>query len=350
MSASGFVPLALTAMSARTAVGDDIEETCASIRAGIVRLREHDSYRSLSTDGPGELLVTGRVDGLDPALKGAARLIELLVPVIEDVLRRGDLSPFDCARVGLLLALPAPDSVVDTWHLEETFVDLLLGRLSLGFGQTRVSQHGSCGALELCTEANALLAGGLVDACIVAGVDSYLSPDRIGPLDEAYRLKSRRNVDGFVPGEGAVALLFESASRITRREARVLGRIMAVGVGDEPNVMGGDRPSSGRGLCGALRAALADEPIRYGLCDMNGESYRGFEWGIVRARLGEQLAHVEQWVFPALSMGEIGAAAGPLMIAMAVEAFRREYAPAGDVVVGASSDGPRRAAVRMRRP
>lgn len=350
MSASGFLPLALTASSAWTAVGDDIEETCASIRAGIVRLREHDSYRSLSADGPGELLVTGKVDRLNPALVGTERLLDLLVPVMEDILRRADLSPFDCARVGLLIALPESDPVVDAWHLEDGFVDLLLRRLSLGFGQTRILQHGSCGALELCTEANTLLAGGLVDACIIAGVDSYLSPDRLGPLDEAYRLKSSRNVDAFVPGEGAAALLFESALRISRREAWVLGRIMAVGVGDEPNTMGGDRPSSGRGFCGALRAAFGEEPIRHVLCDLNGESYRGFELGITRARLGEQLANVERWVFPALCIGDTGAATGPLMMAMAAEAFRRAYALAGDIVIGASSDGPRRAAVRMRRP
>ena len=59
--------------------------------------------------------------------------------------------------------------------------------------------------------------------------------------------------------------------------------------GEEPQTIGGDRESSGRGLTHALRAALAggaSHAPRWVLCDLNGESYRSFEWGIARARVG----------------------------------------------------------------
>jgi len=350
MSVASFLPLSLTAMSARTAVGDDIEETCASVRAGIVRLREHPTYRSIAPDGPGEPLVTGRVDGVDPGCKGRERLLGLLVPVLEDVMRRGDVSPFDCARVALLVSLPVPEPVVDTWHIEETFVEEIQKRLALRFGQTHFTRSGHGGAIELFLEAQALLAIGAVDACIVAGVDSYLSLDRLEPLDAAYRLKSRRNVDAFVPGEAASALLFENAERMTHRNARVLARIMSVGVGDEPNTMAGDLSSSGTGLTGAMRAALGNESIGLVLSDFNGESYRGSELGIAGARVGKKLANAERWVFPVLSMGDIGAASGALLVGLAAEAFRRGHAPEGDALVSASGDGSRRAAARVRRP
>jgi len=350
VSASGFVPLALTAANAWTAVGHDIEETSASIRARIVRLREHPFYRTITAEAPGDPLVTGRVDGVDPELGGAARLVALLAPVLLTLFERAEISPMDAARAALLVALPAPDEVVDTWGLEEGFVGALERRLAIGFGRTMVCRSGHSGAIELCGEAAGMLASGAVEACIVAGVDSYLSPDRLAPLDEAYRLKSKRNVDGFVPGEGAAALLFESEARIADRGRRVLARVSGVGVGDEAETSGGERPSSGRGLCGALRAALGEEPVSYLLCDLNGESYRGFEWGIARARLADRLAPDVRMVFPAISTGDLGAAAGALLVGIAAEAFRRGYAPPGDVLVGASSEGPRRAAARLRRP
>lgn len=350
MSAAGFLPLVLTAASARTSVGDDVEETCASIRARIVRLREHPFYRSIAADGPGEPLVTGRVDGVDPAAVGAERLITLLLPVLEDVLRRGDVSPFELSRTALLLSLPAPDEAVEGWKLDEGFFDVLGRRAAVSFGHTGLSRSGHSGVLELCAEASALLMSGAVDACVVAGVDSYLSADRMALLDGRYRLKSKRNVDGFFPGEAAAALLFESEARLHKRGAAVLARIAAVGVADEPETCAGERPSSGRGLCGALRAALGAEKASWVLCDLNGESYRGFEWGIASARLGESFSPSNKLVFPAISTGDIGAAAGALLVGMVSEAFRRGYAPSGEAIVWTSSDGPRRAAVRVQRP
>lgn len=350
MSAAGFLPLSLTAASARTSVGDDIEETCASLRARIVRLREHSFYRSLTKEGAGEPLVTGRVDAVAPQAKGAERLFPLLLPVLEDVLRRGDVSPFELSRVALLVSLPARDEAVEGWELDETFLDVLSRRASMLFGQTRICRSGHSGALELCAEASELLMSGVVDVCIVAGVDSYLSPDRMALLDGQYRLKSRRNVDGYFPGEAAAALLFESEARVHERGAAVLSRLVAVGIADEPNVCGGDRPSSGRGLCGALRAALGAEKASWVLCDLNGESYRGFEWGVASARLGDSFSSSTKLVFPAISTGDIGAASGALLVGMAAEAFRRGRAPAGEAIVWTSSDGPRRAAARLRRP
>lgn len=350
MSASGFLPLCLTATSARTAVGDDSEETSASIRARIIRLQEHPVYRSICPNGLGEPLATARVDSVDPAAVGAERLLTLLLPVLEDVMRRGDVSPFALQRTALLVALPGPDAAVETWKLEESFLDTISHRLALNFPVTRLSQSGHSGVLELCAEASSLLTSGVVDTCVVAGVDSYLSADRMALLDGQYRLKSQRNVDGFFPGEAAAALLFESEAHLEKRGASAIAKLVAVGVADEPETCAGERPSSGRGLSGALRAALGPEKAAFLLGDLNGESYRSFEWGIVSARLGEAIAPSAKVMFPVLSTGDVGAASGALLVGLVAQAFRRGWAPLDEAIVWTSSDGPRRAAARLRRP
>ena len=167
-------------------------------------------------------------------------------------------------------------------------------------------------------------------------------------LDHAYRLKSARNVDGFCPGEAAVALLFEDAR--PRRGVTRAAAISAIGLGTEPEPLRSDKVSTGTGLVQALRAALpVDRGPEFLLCDLNGESYRAFEWGVAQARLGARLEGLRRVVMPARSVGDVGAATGALLIATAAEAFARGWAPGEDALLFTGSDGPLRAAARVSR-
>jgi 3-oxoacyl-[acyl-carrier-protein] synthase-1 len=85
------------------------------------------------------------------------------------------------------------------------------------------------------------------------------------------------------------------------------------------------------------------------LCALNGESYRSFEWGLMRARLGAALGDVERLVHPAASLGDVGAATGGVLVACVVKALGRGYAASDAAVVWASSDGAGRAAALVER-
>ncbi len=347
-----FRALTLTAAAARTAVGGNVEQTAAAIRAGLSRFGAHASYEALSRDPEWEArepLTVAAAPGIDPALRGAERLHALLTPVLADLVEVAGLERRDFSECALLLALPAPDEAVATWRLAETFALELCRRTGLVFKASRQSLSGHAAALELLAEASSLLASGEVQSCLVAGVDSYLSEDRLALLDEGYRLKSARNVDGFCPGEAAAALLVEGAR--SRRGVAPRATITALGLGLEPEPMRSEKVSTGAGLVQALRGALPGEGSpELLLCDLNGESYRAFEWGVAQARLGARLEGLRRAVMPASRFGDVGAATGALLAATAAEAFSRGWAPGEEALIFTGSEGALRAAARVSRP
>lgn len=348
-------PLDVTASAAWTPVGTTADQTAASIRARVARRHEHTEVRAqaplsdAAPEGdaaPGEPLVVSAVRALDPAMKGHARVLELLVGVLEDLVASADVTPKELSGAALLLALPAPDDVVATWPLEALVADVRQ-RTGLSFKVTRQSSAGHPGVLELLGEASALLGSGEVDACVVAGADSYIDAARLALLDADERLHTRRNVDGFCPGEGAAALLVETPRRMRARGATALATIASLGTGKEPNALrGSDRQSTGVGLTDAIRAATGGAPPAWLLDDLNGERYRAFEVGLVHGRLGQLLSGLRRVEHAALSTGDVGAATGGVLVTTVISAMQRGWSP-GDALVLGAAEGPLRAAVRV---
>ncbi|MFT3766877.1 MAG: beta-ketoacyl synthase N-terminal-like domain-containing protein [Minicystis sp.] len=345
-------PLAVSLTSARTAAGDGVEQTCASIRANVIRLREDPIYLTMPRDPDGERTParTARVDGVDPALDGRDRLLALLEPTLAEVLDRAEHLRRDAPRAALLLSLPARDAVTDTWNLA-AFAPELARRMGIPFATILTSQAGHTGIFALLAEASALLSRGAAELCVVAGVDTYLTPARLAHYDAAERLRSPRNIDGFFPGEAAAALVIEPERRVEIRGDEAEMRLMGLGSGSEPETVSSEKPSTGKGLSDALRAALGESSgPRWAISDFNGESYRGYEWGLVHARLGERLGMIEGMSYPARNTGDIGAASGAVLLALAAAGFRRGWAPAEEAILWTGSDSADRAAARAARP
>lgn len=336
-------PLAVTACAAITAAGSTAEQTACSVRARLPRSHDHHAVRANPPEGEdAEPIVVSSVRSLDPALPGHARVVELLSATLLDL-----ASAAEPRAAALLVALPSQDEVVATWPLEALVSDVR-DRTGLGFKVTRQSRTGHTGVLELLAEASALLDSGEVDACVVAGVDSFIDDGRLGALDAAERAHTRLNSDGFCPGEGAAALLVETPRRMRARGATALATIAALGTGKEPNALfGSDRQSTGAGLTDAIRAAIGWTAPAWVLDDLNGERYRAFEWGLVQARLGEVLERVGRVEHAALSTGDVGAATGGVLLATAITAIQRGWA--ADALVFAASEGPLRVAARVTR-
>lgn len=340
-------PLAVTACAAVTAAGSTAEQTACSIRARLQRCHDHGEVRALPPEGEdAEPIVVASVRSVDEKLPGHARIVELLAAALADLLGAADLEPKELASAGLLLALPAEDEVVAAWPLEALAADVRQ-RTGLSFKITRRSRTGHPGVLDLLEEASALLDGGEVDACVVAGVDSFVDEGRLAALDASERVHTRRNADGFCPAEGAAAILVEAPRRMRARGASAIATISALGRGKEPNALvGSDRQSTGAGLTEAIRAATFGAAPAWVLDDLNGERYRAFEWGVVQARLGDVLSGVRRVEHPALATGDVGAATGGVLLATAITAIQRGWAR-GDVLVFAASEGPLRVAARV---
>lgn len=343
--------LAVTGLAVMSPLGHDAEQTCAAIRAGINGVGEH-PYFNVETPDPEwdepERLLAGLVPGIDPWLSGKARLIELALPALRSLCERARLLRAELSRTALLLSLPQPDEAVRAWQLDASFAEELCLRAGLRpFAPSRVDQSGHASMLRMLGEAAALLEAGEADRCIVLGVDSYHDEHRLTVLDRAYRLRSARCKDGFLPGEAAIALLCERAGGPARASLAELGRpAFAV----EPRSIRGDLASTGAGLCQVIAGALGDPRARWVLCDLNGESYRSFEWGLALTRLSERFAGPLRLVHPADCVGDVGAASGGLLVACAAQAFARAYAPAESALLWASSDDGPRAAMLVNAP
>jgi 3-oxoacyl-[acyl-carrier-protein] synthase-1 len=123
-------------------------------------------------------------------------------------------------------------------------------------------------------------------------------------------------------------------------------------MGSEPEAFAtSEKQSTGAGLTAAMRAVLPASPGTspdFILCDLNGESYRAIEWGVAQVRLGERLAPERKLLHPAASWGDIGAATGGGLLALACAAFRRGWAPAEEATVFCGGDGSTRVAARLR--
>ncbi len=352
--------LAITGQYALSPVGLDAETTCAALRAKISRMVESDLYLPMPA-GPEAAddvpLKAALAPDLDADLQGIDRLLVLALGALRGLIDRSQIARTELARTALLVALPAADAVTGAWNLERTFLPSLLARSGIreiASDQVVIDQSGHTGALALVGKAASLLDSGAVDQCIVLAVDSYIDWDRLRALDVAYRLKSERGVDGFVPGEAAVALLLERIVPRVPTRRPCLGRVTLPVLAAEPRPLAGDKASTGTGLTTALRGALRampePQPVGWILCDLNGESYRAFEWGLARVRLGAQLASPIVLQHPADCIGDTGAAAGGLLIVCATQAFARKCAREQAALVFTASDAGSRGAALVLPP
>jgi 3-oxoacyl-[acyl-carrier-protein] synthase-1 len=345
-------PLAITAMGAISAVGANAPQTCTSIRAGLAGFTEHPYFESLSRDPewePGEPLIAASCSQLNPFAEGSDRLLGLAVPPIIELGSQARLRRTDLAESAFLLALPVLDDAVQNWQLEKAFVERLLCMTGLSqFKVIRQSHSGHTGMFELLNEAHTLLAGGQARYCFLLGVDSYLSPDRMELWDQLWRLRSERNADGFLPGEAASAVLVELQATAQARSAHIRATVAALGFGDESNAFTSENASTGAGLCKALSEVIpAEKGARWVCCDLNGESYRAFEWGLARVRLHEALAGMATLHHTAESVGDVGAATGGILMNHVAYALGRPHPPATEGILWTSADDGKRAAMRM---
>ncbi len=351
--------IVVTGIGMVSPVGLSAPRSLAAIRAGITRFVEHPHYTPKKSSGEagdeeGERgAIVAPVLDLDPRIKGPDRLLRLALLALQALVHEGACERRDLGRAMLLAALPAPDDVVAQWGLGHHFIPELNRRGGLErWAGTEVVERGAPGALQMMERARAVLTGGRIDLCVVLAADTYLGLDRLIALDQSYRLKSPRNVDGFIPGEGAVALLIETAGSAASRGAPAKLSVRAAGFGVEPMPLRGEGWSTGKGLSDALRPVIAEDRSAgaWTLSNLNGESYRAREWGIVTGRLADSLPPAERLMHPADTIGDIGAAMGAALVGLVAHLLARGHAPASSALIWATSDDASRAALAVEAP
>jgi hypothetical protein len=150
---------------------------------------------------------------------------------------------------------------------------------------------GHAGFFALAMDACEALRQGHIEAALVGGADSYLFRPLLASLDEAYRLKSDRNLDGFRPAEGAGFVVLEPALRPGAAPLALVDGLAT-----------SMRPTGEQGLTEVLRSfSLPGERPSRIISDLNGETTRAREWAIVATRLGQTLGDAASVEHPAIS-------------------------------------------------
>jgi 3-oxoacyl-[acyl-carrier-protein] synthase-1 len=241
-------------------------------------------------------------------------------------------------RLPLFLALPEPNPGKPA-HSTRGFVEYLGQQANVGFDVDRSQcfEVGRAGGLLALQAGMAALAAGR-DEVLVGGIDSCLDLSWIAQLDAERRLLRADVGDGFVPGEAAAFLLL---SRSGGRTEDALSQVLAVGSAEDPGHRYSDAPALGSGLASALESAWAGvgsiAPIKTCFAGLSGESFGAKEWGVAHIRHHARFDADLAFEHPADCFGDVGAAMGPLLLALADETLRNQHRQ-GPMLVWASSD------------
>ncbi|MEM7154631.1 MAG: hypothetical protein AAF799_17415 [Myxococcota bacterium] len=340
-------------VGARTPLGLDATTSAAAVRAGIVRIEAHETLVD-STGEPLRAAVDGR---LDDTLMGWERMAALLSAPLQHTLRSVPPHRPD-APLALMLALP--EHRPGFGAAEEQRLHQYLGSIAPAqhpFGIHTVGHGHAAGLLGL-HRAVELIGERHFEVALVLGVDSYLDADTLRWLGEGRRIKTRETRSSFFPGEaaGCVAVVSDTALRTLRLPS--LATIQGTGVAREPSASedpATDPVNLGRGLSAAIEKAAASllgngQSTDRVLCDLNGERMRSEEWGMVALRSHRALTQAGDFEAPAGQWGDIGAASGPLLVALAVAGWQRGYHRGSTTLLFAGSDAGLRAAVVLERP
>jgi 3-oxoacyl-[acyl-carrier-protein] synthase-1 len=218
----------------------------------------------------------------------------------------------------------------------------LLRRIGAIVGADRLNRshviaHGRPSGHVALEWARRLIASGGAGVAVIVGVDSYLRSETVRHYLDEGRILGPENPNGFIPGEAAAAVLLgPSAGRLS---------LIGLGMAREPATLynASALPLRGDGMTSAYRAALSAagldmSRLGYRIADLIGEQYWFKQSTLACLRLDRGHAEFQDLWSPTESLGNIGAAVVPTMIAMAWTAALKNYAGGATVLVEASND------------
>jgi 3-oxoacyl-[acyl-carrier-protein] synthase-1 len=337
-------------------IGLTLPETAASARARLARLREIE-WR----DRRFQPFIVGTVpeDGLpelDPELSSLnlqyreARMLRLADVALDEALKPMSVHE---TPIPLLLALPEHHTTkaIDP----KAFLSRLAqqSKTTLDLPRSMAAPNGRGAALMAFRRATAMLEANEAEFILVGGVDSLIDLYVLGTLDMQGRIRNEVNSDGFSPGEGAAFLVLTLASTVAKKGLRPLVQVLGSALGHEPGHIYAEEPYLGEGLAATFASLLAEAPppapIGCVYSSFNGERYWGKEFGVARLRNSAAFIPDHPMEHPAECFGDLGAAHGAMLAALAVHGVNKNYRQS-PCLVYASSDYGGRAAILLATP
>lgn len=339
--------ICIVGAGAQTPVGRSILASTAAVRCGISAYAEH----PFMFDEDGEPMTVARASWLDETLPLEDRIVTLAIDAAREALRPLETSAatwLRWTRVHLALSAETVPDAAQRRGIQD--------RIAAGAGFTRedpgleLTVDGHAGGLLALENAVRQLRRDEAQFCLVGGADSWLCPVQLDALSRAGRLRSTKHRWGFTPGEGAGFCLVTTGAVARSLGLPPLAELLGVATARETKLMGTQSICIGEGLTVAFLGVLDPRHrVSHSYCDFNGETYRADEYGFTICRTSEHFENAGSFTAAADCWGDVGAASGPLALALPLAAWSRGYAT-GPVQLAWSSSArsPLRAAALLK--
>jgi 3-oxoacyl-[acyl-carrier-protein] synthase-1 len=335
------MPVAILKTGLVSAVGLSAPASCAALRA---KLSNPSETRFI--DAGGDWIMAHQVT-LNKPWRGLSKLAKMASLAIDEVLE--EVPKKEWQRIPLLLCVAEPSRPGRVDGLDDRLFLQIQAELDAQFSaQSGVVPQGRCGIPVALARARTLLGGGAESLrVLIVATDSFVSGPTLSHYGREDRLLTPANSNGFMPGEGAGALLVGQSQGVGGELV-----CMGVGFGRESAHLGSGEPLRADGLSKAIRSALAESGCEmhhmdFRIADLSGEHYYFKEAALALGRIMRQRkAEFDIW-HPAECTGEQGATVGASMIALADAACRNGYAPGPNILAHMSNDGGERAALSL---
>jgi 3-oxoacyl-[acyl-carrier-protein] synthase-1 len=331
------VPIAILKTGLVTSVGLTTPSSCAAIRAKVTNPSE-----TRFIDSGGEWIMAHQVT-LEQPWRGLAKLSKMAAMVIEEAL--ADVPRNEWQQIPLLLCVAEPERPGRLDGLDGRLFTDIQAELSARFAsQSAVVAHGRVGVGVALAHARSLLTGGFARV-LIAATDSLISWPTLSHYEREDRLLTGRNSNGFMPGEGAGALL---VGAVEDRAGQLV--CTGIGFGREAAHLDSGEPLRAEGLSQSIKAALADagcamHDMDFRITDLSGEQYYFKEAALALSRtLRQPKVDFDLW-HPAECTGEQGAAAGVAMVALADAACRTAFTKGPNILAHLANDAGQRVAM-----
>lgn len=320
--------LAITAVNSITAVGHDGCMTAASIRAGVSRLSEYDSY----PDRDGNPITVARIRDIEEGNRDtASRLSNIALKCLENLLR--DYFQNEArrpAKIHLFMGVSSEERPGQRFEESCMYSLQLVMKDWAERVELDVITQGNASMPYAIARAAELVGSDPASMCIIGGIDSLLRDSTLSWFEQAGRLKSVSygRHHGLIAGEAVGFIIIEDLAQAQQEKRPILARITALGLAKEPSPRAARVASLNSGLTDACHNALKDvqdKEIRTVFGDLNGENSRALEWGMADMRCFKERHEQRQLWTPANCYGDIAAASGTVMANIATQGFVRGW-------------------------
>ncbi len=337
------LPLAVRKTGLVTSVGLSAPAACAAMRAKLTNPSE-----TRFVDSAGEYIMAHQVPLAQP-WRGLTKLAKMAAMAVDEAMLGIERKAW--AAVPLLLCVAEKDRPGRLDGLDgRLFTDIQheLGDDARFHSRSAIVAHGRVGVAVALAQARLLIHQQGIEQVLIAATDSLLSWPTLRHYEHESRLLTAANSNGFMPGEGAGALLVGKPATGAAAELVISG----LGFALEKAHIGSEEPLRAEGLSQAIKAALGDALVQmhdmdYRITDVSGEHYYFKEAALALSRTLRRRKEAFDIWHPAECTGEPGALAGVSVVAMADAACRKGYAKGPAILSHWASDGGQRAVATL---